>query len=560
MFKSKYLFPIFMVGLFVLVFIDRSCWSSVTQWGGDEAANLWLGYTQSPLQLPVGINSSVDIPNPNGMLLLGELLSRLPNLWFVSLCLGMIQAGLIVWVAWSLFQREALFWMICLPALASVVLSATSVEFWNQWVLTSVNLLFWGLWIQYLRKPSVLKIPLLILPILIAPALYLAGLVNAILFLILILLSLWIAPPEANRKTLFISGLAGLTIIILAAWLTWIPYFEAAVGAGFLGIHTGLIEKGGRLAPAIETGINFPVWNTSLWSKNMGGLFFQGSSQILPGSTAKLLGLTDLCLFVQSAMALPILFAGIIYIRPSIRRLKNLFDVGHEFQGYILIAGFGSLILAYMLSPILGGPVWSAGERMDQQIQFLPFFLFTWFALPFVVHLPRLMQMIARSLTGAIAAAFILISMISGGQIIRANLNYRGRFLSEADVPLENKMQVVDFIARDWISRSGEKPIPVYYDLAWGRTEYVTDLDKPIDKWYPAPYTIGRAFDFEFLRVYGLRNSQEGKLDRSPVSDRYIVSYAFLPEPHLPGVKLTDHIIGRLRVSVVQNSSIMDYR
>jgi hypothetical protein len=112
-------------------------------------------------------------------------------------------------------------------------------------------------------------------------------------------------------------------------------------------------------------------------------------------------------------------------------------------------------------------------------------------------------------------------------------------------------MEVVDFIARDWLSTSKEKSIPVYYDLGGGTWDWVTYSGKRMERWYPAPFTLGRGLDFELLRVYGLHNSQEGIQDRSPVSARYIVSYAFMDEPNFPGANMTHFIIGRLRVSIV---------
>jgi hypothetical protein len=549
--KRKYFWPFILLFLVFLIYWDRGNWANIAQWREDQSTNLWLGYTQNIFNIPVGLISSVRFPNPNGMALLGELLSRLPNLWFVSLALGLIQGGLILWIGWLLFEREYLFFGICLPALASIVLRATSVEFWNQWMITLVNLFFWGLWIAYLRKPGAWKIFLLILPVLIAPALYLAGIVNAIVFVLFILTGIRIAPPQGNRKSFVIAGILGVLLVILSAWLTWIPYFRAAIGYPLPGAPLSWAVARDRVFSAIGTCISFPVWSVKLWSTHMENLFYQGSIRILPGFTIGLFRITRLFLFVQSAITLPIIILGILYRRIGSGSSKGLFTEGHEFQGYILLAGLLSVNLAYMLSPLLGGPVWASGERMDQQIQFFPFLLFAWFVIPFLVNLPRWITIGFRGLSVAVAAGFILIGLISGNQIILAHLNYRGDYLSEADVPLRDKMQAVEFIALDWRSISGGKPVPIYYDLGGGTWDWVPYTGDQMKKWYPAPFTMGRGLDFELLRVYGLPNSQEGIQFRSPESVRYIVSYAFLPEPILPGVKKKDYIFGRLRVTVV---------
>jgi hypothetical protein len=554
--KKSLFWAFVIIGLLLLILLDRSNWSTVTQWREDQSTNLWLGYTQSPLDMPVGLISSVDLPNPNGMVLLSIFLSRLPNLWYVSLAIGLIQGGLILWIAWLLFKREFLFFIICLPALASVALRATSVEFWNQWIITSVNLLFWGLWITYLRNPTVLKIPLLFLPLLLAPALYLAGLVNAGLFLVFILAGMRVAPPRGNRQLRILSMGISLACIILAAWLTWIPYFQATAGFTFPGSHPTLAEVRDRLATALLSGIRFPFWNVALWSKNLVGLFYQSSISILPASTIQLFRITRLFVFLQAILLLPALLLGFLHRDAGSGPSPGIFRNGYKFQGYVLLAGLGFVILAYMLSPLLGGYIWAEGERMDQQIQFLPFLLFSWFALPCILRLPRVARIATQGFSITVAAGFVLAGVISGFQIVDAHLQYRGDFLSEADVPLRDKMQAVDFIARDWLSTSQENSVPVYYDLGGGTWDWVTYSGKRMERWYPAPFTMGRGLDFELLRVYGLHNSQEGIQERSSASARYIVTYAFLEEPHYPGVIMTHYRIGRLRVSVVQQRVI----
>jgi len=77
-----------------------------------------------------------------------------------------------------------------------------------------------------------------------------------------------------------------------------------------------------------------------------------------------------------------------------------------------------------------------------------------------------------------------------------------------------------------------------------------------MEKWYPAPYTIGREFDYELLRRYGLRNAQEGIQYRTlGLNDEkttplfYVVGYAFNPAPQKNGFSVENYIFGRVRVS-----------
>jgi len=88
--------------LFVfLLIIDRTYWAQVAQWREDQSTNLWLRYTTGIGGMPVGLISSQDIPNPNGMVLLGSLLSILPGLLSVSLFLGLVQILLLALVGWK---------------------------------------------------------------------------------------------------------------------------------------------------------------------------------------------------------------------------------------------------------------------------------------------------------------------------------------------------------------------------------------------------------------------------------------------------------------------------
>ena len=149
-------------------------------------------------------------------------------------------------------------------------------------------------------------------------------------------------------------------------------------------------------------------------------------------------------------------------------------------------------------------------------------------------------------------AVFVGANLMLSVQVVSAHLDYRGSYLSAADVPLLEKEQAVNFIAHDWESRSSEKTIGVTYDLGGGVWDYVPDFGQGLLMWYPAPMTMGRAFDYELLRVYHLTNNRENVQFRPLYPTHYLVSYAFLPEPSQPGVKFTHYIFGRLRVSVVQ--------
>jgi hypothetical protein len=550
--KAKFAWILILCVLLLFIILDRGYWTSVSQWREDQATNLWLGYTRGPVALPVGLISSVNIPNPNGMPMIGALLSLLPNLWWVSTVLGIVQGVLVLWVGWLMAGFGKKFFLFTLPALASVILGATSVEFWNQWVMTSLNLLFFGLLIAYMRGPSLWKIPLLLLPMIAAPALYLAGLDNAIVFALLALAAVLYKRPHGKRRDWILAGGLCLLILGLAFRVTWLPYLRAMEGKSLPGAGMTADAASARLVNTLETAVGFPAWWVLHWANPSEEVFYQSSRQILTPAANGVLTLSRMLSLALALLSLACLAAAIV---PIIRRrqpVSQLFMPDPRQTGRFLLAGMALVFLAFTLSPLLGGPFWANAERIDQSVQFLPFFLLAWCGMPFAVRLPERVAAIAKTLTLVLLAVFVCANLLLTVQIVNAHLGYQGDYLSNADVPLAEKEQAVRFIAQDWMSRSAEKTIGVTYDLGGGKWDYVPAFGQGLLMWYPAPMTMGRALDYELLRVYGLTNNRENVQERPLYPTHYLVSYGFLPEPSHPGVVFKHYLFGRLRVSVVQ--------
>jgi hypothetical protein len=206
--------------------------------------------------------------------------------------------------------------------------------------------------------------------------------------------------------------------------------------------------------------------------------------------------------------------------------------------------------LSYAFSAWLGGADWLHDQRPDQTVQFLPMSLLFIFLLPISITRNGKVEELIKSISNLLLGVFVTVNLLCGFMIIRDHLQYRGSILTEADVPLVNKMQVVDFIASDWKNHSSSNVIPVDYDLE-GRWGWIPKFGLKLEKWYPAPMTQGRSFDYELLRRYGLTNQQEGIQLRTFGNGRYLVTYAFEAPPQIEDGKITNYIFGRLRVSVV---------
>ena len=543
--------PLAIAALLVAVVWQRAYWAQVTQWREDQACNLWLGYVQPVLDLPIGLISSVRTPNPNGMPLLAELLSLLPNLWAISTVLGVVQGALAIWVCSLLVPSTVRFLWVALPVSSSVLISATSVEFWNNWILVSFDLAFFGCYMTYQRTRSLWPISVCVLLMLLAPAVYLAGLVNAVVYFILLAWLLARHPPEL-RAWVGMRGnvppaLAALTAIGMMLTLTWLPYAEVMHNEP-LPMSTPIGE---RLVNALEAALDFPRWSLLHWYRENRETFLQSNGEIIGFQGERLLTISELLLLTQGAVA--VLALGVTLVRrvrlvPS-ALAQGLFLPGKRWHGRMLLTGLGFVWLSLLISPLVGGPSWTRSEREDQQVQFVPFVFIASFALPQLLQMPVWLRAHVQRATVVLAIVCTVVNVLATRTIVHAHLRYDGDELTGADVPLAHQRAVARFMAEDWRRVSSSPEIPVFYKHG---QDWVIEFGKALLPYYSAPMVVGRAIDFELSRVYGLRNSQEGIQKRSSRAARYIVTYAWRAPPKVAAGTATHHRLGRLRVSVVE--------
>jgi hypothetical protein len=539
----------------ILIVIDRYFWAQTAQWREDQAANLWLGYTAGILHMPVGLISSKYIPNPNGMILLGSLLSLLPSLLSVSLFLALFQASLVVLVGWKVSAgRWQYFALAAFPALSSVILRSSSVEFWNQYTILLVNLffLFWAL--RYLEKPSLWNFPPIVILIVLAPSLYLAGAVNAIVMILLTLGMVLYKRPEWNQ----VLPVAAVTALILAVsfTVTWRPYFQS-VTLGQLSeidkVHPGPVAAFRTLWESL---FGIPIYGTFQWADQsfLARAIKHADEAILTQPTKVLLRLVGRAYLLQAVFA----FAAALY---AVYRLlvSRIPQTGNRPAVNVpalrlVILSILFISLSFTISAWMDGPDWLNGERPDQIVQFLPMFLFFIFLLPMVIKTGSRAGRIITGISYFLLALFVTINLLCGAMIVRDHLQYRGNILTESDVPLTDKEQALQYIASDWGRFSTSHTIPVDYDIDRGVWQDISSTEPALilNRWYPASLTEGRCFDYEMLRQYGLKNEQEGVQLRKFGNGRYLVTYAFEDPPQVKTSKFTNHIFGRLRVTTVE--------
>ena len=524
------------VGLAALVVADRLHWAGVAQWREDQATNLWLGLQFFSRWTPVGLISSSSVPNPNGMPLLGAFLCRLPGLFEVSVAIGCLQAACAVWCFRELRRRYPLPALLCLPLLTAIPLRGSSVEFVNQWMLTSLNLAFLALLLRDSRRPAVWHQVGAAAAVLLAPALYLAGVVNAVVFLVL-----WLGPPQLRRarRDAGVTRRSWAPCLVVAALffaVVWLPYVLESGRLDLDAAPTRSAASGVLNAVSVA-----PLLPLALlrWSLEDGGFSMFSDPRILSPLSARLmewaraLWVAQWCV-ASSATALAFLRER----RPGQARVAG---------GVPLLLGF--IGLACVTAPLIRGPAWHRAERLDQTLQFLPLLLALSFGTPWWL---RPANGWARRSTLVLAVAYSLVNAIAGVLVVNSHLAYRGPVINSADVPLRDVERVARWIAADSNATSAKREVRVAYALASGIWSWLPEFGPRLDPWYPGAMSVGRGFDYELARRHGLVNALEHSRARAPLEARYVVHYGFEPLAPCWPAPLRQVELGRLKVSVVR--------
>jgi uncharacterized membrane protein len=378
--------------------------------------------------------------------------------------------------------------------------------------------------------------------ILLAPSLYLAGLANAIAMTLLTLGVLVYKRPSTKYFRVVIIVI--LLLVILSLFLTWLPYFQNVSLTQITDYNKT------KLGPVIlfqktwESFFGLPIYATFQWAdKSTFALAFKHADpRILSLSTQMLLRLVGRAYLFQAAFAFTTFTSLVLIILQRERSTKPLVWKINTTPTRMVALSALYISLSYTLSAWLG----------DQAVQFLPMFLMLIFLLPLMISVGGWAEKAITHTANISLILFGVVNLLCGFMVIRDHLSYQGNVLTEADIPLPHKMQAVDFIASDWKKHSTAKIIPVDYALGGGVWDWVPEFGISLTQWYSAPMTMGRSFDYEFRREYGLTNYQEGVQLRTFGSGRYLITYAFEKPPQIDGARLSNYIFGRLRVSIVE--------
>ncbi len=538
--NKKYIYYILSISS---IFVYRYYWSTVSQWREDQSTNIWLAYTKNISDMPVGLLSSKMVPNPNGIIIYGKILTIFESLLAATFFLSIIQIFIFYFLSRELTDNFKVNNYAFAVLSMSTLMSSSSVEFWNNWVLIFINAFFFIFILKFIntQKSEYLFISLLIS--FIPPALYLAGITNFIVYSFIILLSVIInGKPKAVSRKGFIY-ISSIVFILINYFLIWNPYFNYTTFQEIFGFsNLTLYDRFNLLTDSV---LQLPGSFLSIWT-------FQKSFHILQADMDVISELTHTLfkLYVEYHKILfLIFFIFIIFGSISLTKIKNK-DVNILLikKIFLFITFVSSSVL---LNPVLGGPNYLLLERMENMAQYYIFYILVCFLFPFVFIEFKLFHKRLIPLSQAVFILFIFLNITLSVNLISNSLNYDGDKLTEADVPLVYKIELVDFIGKDSESKPNIEDISISYFLGGGIWDWIPNHSEYFSKWYPDyPFTIGRAYDYQLLKKYSIKNSYEGLNSRNFKNSDYIVTYKFDQHEVIGDENYTHHYFGQLRLSV----------
>lgn len=531
--------------LFIFILYLRYRWSSISQWREDSATNIWLSYTKELSEIPVGILSSKMIPNPNGIIIFGKIFTFFESVLYTTFFLSTLQVFLFFLLSKEISSNKILNNFVFLLLSFSTIISSSSVEFWNNWILILFHILFFIFLFKYLNtENSKFLIAAACMPA-IPVSIYLAGIVNSLIYTLLIFLSL-LVNKNYKRVKFKVSHIAmALIFYILNFFYVWKPFFSAIKLSevyGFSGLS--LYDRVNYFSDIF---LELPGSFLTFWTQK--NAFYINHIDITGISNVHTRTLHELFkIYIEFHKVVIVIFLTIIFIG-----LKELIKSDNSkidkelFRKLILFFTF--ITVSVLVNPILGGPNFVNYERVENMNQFYPFYLLIWFCVPYI-FLGIIFQKRIIQLNYIVFSIFMVINIALSFTIFSDSLNYDGNKLIEADVPLIHKIQVVDFIGEKILEDEAGLNIAISYDLGGGVWEWIPTHGEYFSEWYTDnPFTIGRIFDYQLLRKYSINNTYEGLNTRNFSDSDYIVSYKFKNHKVLDNNDYEHYYFGRLRVS-----------
>ena len=534
----------FILLITMILIIYKFFWSAIAaSWREDEATVIWIADNLSTINTHVGLVSSVGLPNPNLLILFSKIFTILDSLISVSLFIAFLN---IIFIYLALKNKENDYKNILLFSLIgfSTYLSQHTIEPWGQSVLITTNSLFLYILFRFVVNKQYYVFPLFPVIAILPSGIYLAGLTNSIVYSIFF--AIFTLLNIKNIKSFFTNkyiNLISVTLLFLIIRLTWIPFFNkvnlnaiSKVGNSPYDVLLIFIERYKNTVKSLfgfwvdERSYYFPITDVNIISNSTNDIY-----QVF----------LRFHWFLQRYALLNILLIFILLIF-----FQKMLDMNYVNKIFILVF---YLFLFTSISPAIGGREFLKYQRMDNYIETYFIYLYLWFFVGFCYKNLKISKLL-NFLNSILIIVFVTFNIYFSYYILLDNYQNRSSILSESDVPMLYKQQIMEFIVDDWNKTGDSNEIPIFYDLGGGIYDWVNEFGTYYSPYYSSnPYTIGRGFDYILKRKYDLSNSQEGKQFRNIEEAKYIISYTFSNENLEIYSKYENNYFGRLRLSINKN-------
>ena len=529
---------IIFIGFSSLIVIYRYFWSTISQWREDQATNVWLALTESIQSTPVGLLSSKDIPVTNGMIIFAKIFNFIDNLLIATLLFSIFQIFCFYLLVSQLEINENKKFSLLILLSVSTVLSSSSVEFWNQWIFILFNCLFFYCYLLFLKSKETFYLLVMLLISTLPAAFHLSGILNTTVMGIIIFYEFFSVKEKNSTRNSILKYSVLSFLTLLYSYFVWFKYFKFVSLTKILSFTDLTLYD--RVNILSDKFLEIPGLFLTAWTKQGSFYILQVNRDIVSNLTFNLFKV-----YVESHKLITVLFLfslGLIFIYKK----KNFEPLVSRFiTALLFFIGFCSLV-----SPVLGGPDFTDFQRMDTYIQYYPLFLILWFLVIDEASELKIRYINLKKAGLSVMVFSILLNLTLSIGIIYENINYSGNKLTEADVPLVEKIDVTKYIAED-MNKKQIKTASMSYQLGGGIWDWIPDHSEVFSKWYPQyPYTIGRVYDYMLLNEYSINNEYEGLNSRDFQNSDYIVSY-ILNEPELDSEEnYTNILFNRLRLSI----------
>ena len=547
------------VCLFVMSVLFRCGVADRSDWGIDEAANLWLGTQMlSGQEVPSGLVSSRGIPNLPGAPMIAALLSLLPDLLTVSRVLSFSHLVALAILGFALWKRGGSAVEIAAVLFLFPALVLASISMWNQYLTIPFTALALPLLLFLAdgrpgRNPRGLALVAYVLLTFVQPTIHLAAFVDLAVHLLLLILVLALRPLRLSAVVV----VPGLILAVFAFSFLYRPWMirmgeqfgiqgnwtatavllvlVSASTVAILRDRRQTLDRFGSIALRspylgwmVLAALVFCVAASSV-------LTFRGAlagNRLLRAGefSGWLLFLAQIALVIA---ALPLLWSLLRDCRCGVafsETIRRHFSCGSGTA--VILVTYPVLLCGGRL--VLEPTLFSPSGRGDLLLPLLPAIL----APLLVLGRPgtrRASSVIVRS--AAVLAAVAYIWLGAAG----VSRTYVERFWHS--IPPSEMTEAADWVAARRLEQGGGRVIDVGYDLEHGR-EWINEVAcRPHTSWY----SIGRPYDWLLKRRHGLDNIREGTCDRTGGSG-FQFGYRLLDET--PDDMVVVHTLEHLEIRV----------